>query len=108
MFEVVKSIWAFPTTQQPGGLLGEPAPSDNWFRGKRSLLSLGYMKQARPSCLRLFTHLICCAFTLALLSAGNSIEARIAMLAITTSSSIKVKACLVLVANPRHSAARLI
>src|SRR6266699_2153517 len=33
-----------------------------------------------------------CALTLALLSAGNSIAARIAMIAMTTSNSIKVKA----------------
>src|SRR6266850_3175112 len=34
-----------------------------------------------------------CAFCLALASAGNSIAARIAIIAITTRSSIKVKAC---------------
>src|SRR5437899_2299204 len=33
-----------------------------------------------------------CALTLALVSAGNSIAARIAMIAMTTSNSIKVKA----------------
>src|SRR5688572_22295557 len=45
----------------------------------------------RPSCLRLFKQLICAAFAFALDSAGKSMLARIAMIAITTSSSIRVK-----------------
>src|SRR4051812_4650792 len=57
----------------------------------RSLLSLAYMCQARDNCLLLFMHWIPWAFILALLNAGKSIAARIAMIAITTSSSIKVK-----------------
>jgi hypothetical protein len=40
----------------------------------------------------LLVHLIACALALARESAGSNIEARIAMIAITTSSSIKVKA----------------
>jgi len=51
-----------------------------------------YMKFARVSCLRLLVHLIECALVLARESAGSNMEARIAMIAITTSSSIKVKA----------------
>src|SRR6185295_12166790 len=50
-----------------------------------------YMKFASVSCLRLLAHLIECALVLARESAGSNIEARIAMIAITTSSSIKVK-----------------
>ena len=42
--------------------------------------------------LRLFMQFRFLAFALALLSAGNNIEARMAMIAMTTSSSIKVKA----------------
>ena len=43
------------------------------------------------SCFRLLTQLIARARIRALFSAGSSIPARIAMIAITTSSSIKVK-----------------
>src|ERR1041384_6260576 len=43
-------------------------------------------------CLVLFMHDIPVALVLALASAGRSMPARIAMMAITTSSSIKVKA----------------
>src|SRR5687768_10421274 len=46
----------------------------------------------RPTCFRLFTQVIRCALLFALLSAGSSIPARIAIIAMTTSSSIKVKA----------------
>src|SRR6266571_8696137 len=45
----------------------------------------------RASCLRLFTHWIDCALALALDKAGNSKLARIAMIAMTTSNSIRVK-----------------
>jgi hypothetical protein len=44
-----------------------------------------------PSCRRLLVQLIRCALFLALASAGNNIPARIAIMAITTRSSIKVK-----------------
>src|SRR2546429_8628809 len=50
------------------------------------------MKCARPICLRLLAHWIACPFILALASAGKSRPARIAMMAMTTSSSISVKA----------------
>src|SRR6476660_1741286 len=53
--------------------------------------SLKYIQLARPICLRLFVHLIAWAFALALLSAGRSMPAKMAIIAITTSSSIKVK-----------------
>ena len=42
-------------------------------------------------CLILLKHLIPLAFSLALARAGSSSDARIAMIAITTSSSIRVK-----------------
>src|ERR1700743_2672273 len=50
------------------------------------------MIQPRASCFSLFMHLIPWAFCLALDSAGRSMAARIAMIAMTTKSSIKVKA----------------
>jgi hypothetical protein len=56
------------------------------------LLSWAYIRDAMPSCFRLLLQRTAMAFDLALLSAGRSIPARIAMIAITTSSSIRVKA----------------
>src|SRR5438105_5377637 len=50
------------------------------------------MKCARPICLRLFVHWMACPFIFARARAGNSRPARIAIIAITTSSSIRVKA----------------
>src|SRR2546422_11348936 len=60
--------------------------------GIRSLLLSAYMASASPSCRRLFVQLTRKARFLALLNAGNNMPARIAMMAMTTSSSIKVKA----------------
>src|SRR6266487_4849305 len=57
----------------------------------RSLLSPAYMIQERPSCFRLFRHMIPCALVFAFANAGTSKPARMAMMAMTTSSSIKVK-----------------
>src|SRR5438552_19040327 len=48
------------------------------------------MTQARPSCFMLLKQEMPCALVLALLRAGTSIPARMAMIAITTSSSIRV------------------
>src|SRR2546430_528499 len=50
------------------------------------------MSQQSWSCFKLFRHVVCCALTFDLLSAGNSSEAKMAMMAITTRSSINVKA----------------
>ena len=55
-------------------------------------LSSRYMCIPRPNCFKLLRHLVWVAFCLALLKAGSRIEARIAIMAITTSNSIKVKA----------------
>jgi len=49
----------------------------------------------RTSCLELFMHEIPIAFFFDLARAGNNIAARIAMIAMTTNSSISVKAILV-------------
>src|SRR5690606_25941541 len=59
-------------------------------------LSSAYMTHARPIWRRLFRHWMPWPFALALLSAGNSMPASTAMIAMTTSSSISV--------NPRLSA----
>src|SRR6267142_7249493 len=55
------------------------------------LLSLRYMAMPRPICLRLFMQRVWTALALALARAGRSIAARIAIMAMTTSSSIRVK-----------------
>jgi hypothetical protein len=52
------------------------------------------MLAARPSCLRLFTQETDCALERALLTAGISMPAKMAMMAMTVRSSIKVKAFL--------------
>src|SRR5258708_3796372 len=61
---------------------------------RRSLLSLAYMYQHNPSCFILLTQCILAALAFALDKAGSSIAARIAMMAMTTSSSMSVKAAL--------------
>src|ERR1051325_2038607 len=45
-----------------------------------------------PTCLRLLVQFASCAFFFALANAGNSNAARMAMIAMTTSNSIRVKA----------------
>ena len=45
-----------------------------------------------PICRRLFKHEIWCALDFALANAGNNIAAKMAMMAMTTRSSISVKA----------------
>ena len=50
------------------------------------------MCQAVINCLLLLRHWIPWAFILALLNAGKSIDARMAIMAITTSSSMRVNA----------------
>src|ERR1051326_1751417 len=54
-----------------------------------------YILTLTASCLRSFTHLIRLADSLARASAGSNMLARIAMIAITTNNSIRVKALLV-------------
>ena len=59
--------------------------------GKTPLLSSRYMVWARPHCLRLLEQAARLASSLALARAGSSMAARIAMTAMTTSNSIRVK-----------------
>ena len=65
-----------------------------FFNSHGNLFSLPLAKLlfATPICFKLFTHLIRLAFLLALARVGSRIAARIPMMAITTSSSINVKA----------------
>src|SRR6516165_10333420 len=55
-------------------------------------LSSKYICIPRPNCFRLLVHAAWAAFWRALLKLGKSMAARIAMMAMTTSSSISVKA----------------
>ena len=61
-----------------------------------------------PICLKLLRQYSCCAWILLLLNAGKSKAARIAMTAMTTSNSIKVKARLASVATDGPSKQNLI
>src|SRR2546423_15662184 len=79
-----------PPTHASGG--ETPVLAEIQFGTTQSLLSPAYITQHKSSCLMLLRHLILCAFALARPNAGRSIAAKIAMIAITTKSSIKVKA----------------
>src|SRR5260221_3542494 len=82
--------------------------------GNLSPWSWLHMRRAKPICLRLLTQLIRWARAFALAKAGRSSPARIAIIAITTSSSIRVKAflrivvCLIFSFSLRVNAADLI
>src|ERR1700677_4678045 len=67
-------------------------PAELYMLTSLSLLSLTYMVNANPSCFWLLRQLASVAFNLALAKTGSRIAARIAMIAITTNSSIKVNA----------------
>ena len=69
---------------------------ENTLAHYRTLLSLEYNAMAEPICLKLERQLISLPFSLALFSAGSSIPARIAIIAITTRSSIKVNILFIL------------
>jgi len=60
--------------------------------GEKSLKSSVYIRNPRLICRRLFEQVVRLALALALLMAGNSKAAKIATTAMTTSSSINVKA----------------
>jgi hypothetical protein len=71
------------------GALGSALPA---VKQMRSLKSPEYINQPNWICRRLLKHLIPLDFSLALAKAGKSIAAKIAMMAITTSNSMRVKA----------------
>src|SRR6478736_7438424 len=60
--------------------------------GTKSSFSVAYMATPMPTCRKLLMHWVRKAFAFALDNAGNNIAARMAMMAITTNSSIRVKA----------------
>src|SRR5262245_24211554 len=83
---------------EEGGLISSQPPTQE-SRFMPSLLvtsvplkSSAYMFQARSSCFMLLRQRMPCALVLALASAGNNMLARMAIIAITTSNSINVKA----------------
>src|SRR5258706_104735 len=73
-------FWAVPPVKRLG------------THGNKSPLSSEYMITARPICFSLLTQLIASALSFALLNAGSSMAARMAMMAMTTSNSIRVNA----------------
>src|SRR5262245_47585087 len=64
--------------------------------GNLSPLSPDQIRKARPHCFSLLTHWMRRARALALARAGSNMAAKIAIIAITTSSSIKVNARILL------------
>src|SRR6266571_1716068 len=92
IFDAFTSSHALPTTQEPLSATKKPP----WFTirlcGIQSPSSDEYMIHAFWSWLRLFAHAVDCALDLAFASAGKSIPARMAIMAMTTKSSIRVKA----------------
>src|SRR5437773_12552807 len=64
--------------------------------GYWSWLSSAHVLKANPVCLRLLVQLIRCARALARASAGNNMAARMAMIAMTTNNSMRVKAPILL------------
>src|SRR4051812_25323022 len=70
----------------------DPVVSDS--RGRQSELSCVYIFNAKPHCLSLLQRVARCAAAFDRASAGSSIAAKSAMMAITTSNSINV--------NPRN------
>src|ERR1035437_11152009 len=93
MFAGETSKQALPTTHEPGAEAAAwPVAPFQRFGGMESLFSATYISQPVCNCLRLLTHRIRCARSFALDNAGNNSAARIAMMAMTTSNSINVKA----------------
>jgi hypothetical protein len=69
--------------------------------GALSLESSEYIRRPRLICRRLFKQAVRCAVVLAALIDGNNSATRIAITAMTTSSSIKVNARFI-IQSPRH------
>src|SRR5689334_21168441 len=67
-----------------------PPPKGLPIKGNRSLLSSANIRKAMPVCFVLLRHLIWIALALAFDKEGRRMAAKIAMMAITTSSSMRV------------------
>src|SRR5215471_5751884 len=92
LFEVVVLVTYLPLSKILNHQSGVTPGQVPVFKGGRdSPFSPAYIMNASPICLLLLTQAMPLAFSLALVSAGRSIAARIAMMAITTSNSIRVK-----------------
>ena len=89
-------IWSLnshsPPQSNPKEFLYGPGVHQFGGDGKKSPLSPAYIMTARLICLVLLMQAMDSALSLALLNAGSNMAARIAMIAMTTSNSIKVKA----------------
>ena len=76
---------------------------------KKPLFSPAYISQPRATCLLLLMQLIPVALALALAKAGSNKPAKIAMMAMTTNNSIRVKPCcfrFIFIGNFRNSKGR--
>src|SRR5436309_3183086 len=68
-------------------------PNPSRLSGNELLKSPAYMLIANPHCLPLLVQSVLSALAFALARAGSNRPARMAMIAITTSSSMRVKPC---------------
>ena len=80
------------TFMSPGTQQLPPDSANGLFCASLPSLSALYIWKDRTNCLRLFKHAVCLPLDLAVASAGISKDARIAMMAIMSNSSIKVNA----------------
>src|SRR5271168_3546557 len=91
MLVVFWSVRALPATHEPAKLTGPLAAMPHLLGGMTSLLLSVYIAQQSWSCFKLLMHCRAWALVLALLKAGKSIAAKMAMMAITASNSKSVK-----------------
>src|SRR5277367_3952671 len=103
MLVVFWSVRALPAIHEPAKLTGPLAAMPHLLGGMTSLLSSVYIAQQSWSCFKLLVHCRAWALVLALLKAGNSIAARMAIMAITTSNSTRVKPVILLAKLPTRS-----
>ena len=97
--EVSSNVWFAHAALAAGRLAAMPARRTDTPRAGPASVSGGvrsselstYNESARPTCLTLFRQKVAFPLAFALASAGRSIPARMAMMAMTTSSSMRVK-----------------
>src|ERR1035437_6958784 len=97
-FDMQRNTWyrycgpALQPEAPPASLAAVVVPPPATFMGLLPSLSIAQVRKARPTCLRLLVQLMRWAFALARARAGSNRAAKMAMMAITTNNSIRVKA----------------
>src|ERR1017187_9736413 len=85
------AVCVLPTVLSPTSVEAPPEAEASDI-GLFPSLSIPKVRKERPTCLRLLVQLMRCALALARARAGSNKAARMAMMAITTNNSIRVKA----------------